>query len=39
VNVLFGDGHVQFIKETLSLPIWRGLATRSGGEVISADSY
>ena len=39
VNVLFGDGHVQFIKETLSLPIWQGLATRSGGEVISADSY
>jgi prepilin-type processing-associated H-X9-DG protein len=29
VNVLFGDGHIQFIKETLSLPIWRGLATRA----------
>ena len=39
VNVLFNDGHVQFIKETLNLSIWQGLATRSGGEVISADAY
>jgi prepilin-type N-terminal cleavage/methylation domain-containing protein/prepilin-type processing-associated H-X9-DG protein len=39
VNVLLGDGHVQFVKDTVSLPIWRALATRSGGEVVSSDAY
>jgi len=39
VNVLMCDGHVQFVKDSVSLPTWRGLATRAGGEVISADSF
>jgi prepilin-type N-terminal cleavage/methylation domain-containing protein/prepilin-type processing-associated H-X9-DG protein len=39
VNVLACDGHVQFVKDSVSLPTWRGLATRSGGEVLSADAY
>ena len=39
VNVLFCDGHVQLTKDTVNLPTWRGLATRNGGEVISADSF
>jgi prepilin-type N-terminal cleavage/methylation domain-containing protein/prepilin-type processing-associated H-X9-DG protein len=39
VNVLFGDGSVKFIKSTISLPTWRALGTRDGGEVVSADSY
>ena len=38
VNVLFGDGSVKFIKQTISLPTWRGLGTRAGGEIISADA-
>lgn len=38
VNVLMGDGSVRFIKSTVSLPAWRGLGTRAGGEVISSDS-
>ncbi|WP_165227549.1 DUF1559 domain-containing protein [Aquisphaera insulae] len=38
VNVLCCDGHVQFVKDAISLPAWRGLSTRAGGEVISADS-
>lgn len=38
VNVLFGDGGVRFIKDTISRPIWQALGTRAGGEVISADS-
>jgi hypothetical protein len=37
VNVLCCDGHVQFVKDSISLPAWRGLSTRTGGEVISAD--
>ncbi len=39
VNSLFCDGHVQFIKDSISVTSWRGLSTRAGGEVISADSY
>jgi prepilin-type N-terminal cleavage/methylation domain-containing protein/prepilin-type processing-associated H-X9-DG protein len=39
VNVALLDGSVRFVKETVSQPTWWGLATKSGGEVISADSY
>ncbi len=38
VNALFCDGHVAFVKDSVSLFTWRGLATRNGGEVLSADS-
>jgi prepilin-type N-terminal cleavage/methylation domain-containing protein/prepilin-type processing-associated H-X9-DG protein len=38
-NFLFGDGSVKFLKNSISLVIYRGLSTRAGGEVISADSY
>ena len=39
VNVLFCDGHVGFVKDTIGLGTWRALATRSNGEVVSADAY
>ncbi len=39
VNVLFCDGHVQFIKDTVNVATWRGMATRGGGEVLSSDSF
>ena len=39
VNVLFCDGHVQFIKDSVNPQTWAGLATRNGGEVISADAF
>jgi prepilin-type N-terminal cleavage/methylation domain-containing protein/prepilin-type processing-associated H-X9-DG protein len=39
VNVLFCDGHVQFVKDSVNLAIWRALSTRAGGEAISADAY
>ena len=39
VNTLFGDGSVKFIKSTVSIPVWYGLATPDRGEVISSDSY
>lgn len=34
VNVWFCDGSVRFIKDSISMAIWRALATRSGGEVV-----
>jgi prepilin-type N-terminal cleavage/methylation domain-containing protein/prepilin-type processing-associated H-X9-DG protein len=39
VHSLLADGHVQFVKDSINLAVWRGLGTRNGGEVISADSY
>ncbi len=39
VNFLFGDGSVHFLKDTISLPTYRSLATRAMGEVVSADAY
>jgi prepilin-type N-terminal cleavage/methylation domain-containing protein/prepilin-type processing-associated H-X9-DG protein len=39
VNVLFGDGSVRFVKDSVNLQAWRALGTRAGGEVVSADSY
>ena len=32
VNVLFGDGSVRFITNSIDLATWRGLGTRNGGE-------
>ena len=39
VNVAMLDGSVKFIKDSVNPPTWWGLATKAGGEVISADSY
>src|SRR4051812_5946441 len=39
VNVLFCDGHIQFIKDSVNLAAWRGMSTRNLGEVLSADAY
>src|SRR5262249_50206022 len=39
VNVVMGDGHVVFIKNSVSRNVWWALGTRAGGEVLSADSY
>ena len=39
VNLLVLDGHVQYIKDTVSLPIFRAISTIGGGEVISADAF
>ena len=39
VNFAFTDGSVRFVKESTAKPIYRGLSTRAGGEVISADAY
>ena len=37
VNVLLCDGSVRFVTNAIDLNTWRGLATRSGGEVINID--
>jgi prepilin-type N-terminal cleavage/methylation domain-containing protein/prepilin-type processing-associated H-X9-DG protein len=39
VNILFADGSVHFIKDSISSQSWWSLGTKSGGEVISSDSY
>jgi prepilin-type N-terminal cleavage/methylation domain-containing protein/prepilin-type processing-associated H-X9-DG protein len=39
VNVVFMDGSVHFIKNSVAFPSWYGLATPNRGEVISSDSY
>jgi prepilin-type processing-associated H-X9-DG protein/prepilin-type N-terminal cleavage/methylation domain-containing protein len=37
VNFLFADGHVGYLKTTMTYATFRALATRAGGEVISGD--
>jgi prepilin-type processing-associated H-X9-DG protein len=39
VNLLLGDGSVRFTKDTINLGVWRGLGTKAGGEIVSADSF
>ncbi len=39
VNMLMLDGHVQFIKDGVSLTTFRAISTRAGGEVVSSDAY
>lgn len=39
VNSLFADGSVRFVKNTVSPQTWWALGSRSGGEVVSSDSY
>ncbi len=38
VNLLYCDGHVAFVKDTISLITWQAVSTRAGGEAISADA-
>ncbi len=33
VNVLFGDGHVRFVSNSVAHAVWRAYATRNGSEV------
>jgi prepilin-type N-terminal cleavage/methylation domain-containing protein/prepilin-type processing-associated H-X9-DG protein len=39
VNVLFMDGTVRFVKNTVSFIPWYAIATVAGGEVVSADQF
>jgi prepilin-type N-terminal cleavage/methylation domain-containing protein/prepilin-type processing-associated H-X9-DG protein len=39
VQFLFGDGSVHFISNGIAIPIWMGLATRSGAEPVVGGDY
>jgi prepilin-type N-terminal cleavage/methylation domain-containing protein/prepilin-type processing-associated H-X9-DG protein len=39
VNVLFCDGHLVFIKDSVDPVVWQNFATRAGGEVVSSDAF
>ena len=37
-QAVFGDGHVQFLRDSISPQVLRGLCTAAGGEVVSPDN-
>ena len=39
VNVVMGDGHIRFIKNSIAINNWRAVASMRGGEVLSSDAY
>jgi prepilin-type N-terminal cleavage/methylation domain-containing protein/prepilin-type processing-associated H-X9-DG protein len=39
VNATLCDGSVKFIKNTISINIWRALSTSQGGEIVSSDAF
>jgi len=39
VNVLFGDGTVKGIKDSITVKNWWALGTQAGGEVLSSSDY
>jgi prepilin-type processing-associated H-X9-DG protein len=38
-NFLFTDGSARFIKELVGFSVYKALATREGGEIVSADAF
>jgi prepilin-type N-terminal cleavage/methylation domain-containing protein/prepilin-type processing-associated H-X9-DG protein len=39
INVLFGDGSVRFVKNTINAQVWISVNTIMNGEVVSSDSF
>jgi len=39
INMVFADGSIRFIKDSINPDVWAGLQTINRGEVIGADSY
>jgi prepilin-type N-terminal cleavage/methylation domain-containing protein/prepilin-type processing-associated H-X9-DG protein len=35
VSALFCDGHVQFVRSSISVSVWQALGSRAGGEVVT----
>ena len=38
-NVVFADGHVHFLRESINIRVLARLITRAGGEVVSAGDF
>jgi prepilin-type processing-associated H-X9-DG protein len=38
VNVLFLDGRVQFVKDSIDPEVWYAVGTRAGGEIVAGDA-
>jgi prepilin-type processing-associated H-X9-DG protein len=38
-NILFADGSLRFVKQTISRAMLKALITRDGGEVINPDTF
>ena len=38
VNTLFADGSARLLADSISLPVWKNLSTRSGGDADTGDS-
>jgi prepilin-type N-terminal cleavage/methylation domain-containing protein/prepilin-type processing-associated H-X9-DG protein len=36
-NVLFGDGSVHYVKNSINVAVWSGIGTRAGGEIANFD--
>ena len=39
VNVLFVDGHVRSVRNSIPLAMWRALGTRAGGEAVGEGAF
>ena len=39
VNVLFCDGSVKFVKDSVNLLNWRAISSKDGSEVVAGDGY
>jgi len=37
-NTLYADGHVSFVKDSVSRMMWRAMGTRNGGEILDLTS-
>lgn len=38
-HVLFADGHVKAVKQSINLPLWRAISTRAGNEVMDLSDF
>jgi prepilin-type N-terminal cleavage/methylation domain-containing protein/prepilin-type processing-associated H-X9-DG protein len=38
-NVLFGDGTVRFLKNSIAMPVYCAIGSRAGNEAVSSDAY
>lgn len=39
VNALWCDGHVEFLKDSTALDVWRAYSTRASGELVPSDAF